>query len=160
MSSIQVVQLNALKPYGKNSRIHSGAQVEQLASSMSEFGFTNPVLVDESMTILAGHGRVLAAIMLGLESAPCIVISGMTELQKQAYVLADNKLAMTSGWNEEVLRSEMENLKAVGFDLDLIGFGKHELAKMLIPQIKTTSDVPEDAGYEHECPSCGHEFNA
>lgn len=119
--------LKELIPYANNSRTHSQEQIKQIASSIKEFGFTNPILIDEKNGIIAGHGRVLAGEMLGIETAPCIVLKGLTEAQKKAYIIADNKLALNAGWNEDLLRVEIERLKELDFNIDLIGFNADEL---------------------------------
>jgi len=111
-----------LIPYANNSRTHSDDQINQVASSIKEFGFTNPILIDEQGGIIAGHGRVMAAKKLGLDDAPCIVLEGLTEAQKKAYVIADNQLAMNAGWDLDVLKLEVETLQELEFDTDLLGF--------------------------------------
>lgn len=113
-----------------NARTHGADQVKQLAASMVEWGFTVPVLVDESGGIIAGHGRVLAAQSLGWGEVPVMVAVGWTDAQKRAYVLADNKLALMSGWDEVVLEDELEALGAAGFDLDLAGFSVGDLSDL------------------------------
>ncbi len=123
--------IEALIPYARNSRTHSDAQVAQIAASIREFGWTNPVLVDGSNGIIAGHGRVLAARKLGFEQVPVIELAHLTESQKRAYVLADNKLAENAGWDDELLRIELEALQAAGFDLSLTGFDDDELAALM-----------------------------
>jgi DNA modification methylase len=125
--AIEHVDVSALVPYARNSRTHSDEQVAQLVASMREFGFTNPVLIDEAGGIIAGHGRVMAAKSLGLESVPCIRLAHLSASQKRAYVIADNKLALNAGWDEAVLRSEMAALKLDSFDLSLLGFSGEEL---------------------------------
>lgn len=119
---IQRMQVSALIPYANNSRTHSDAQVAQVAASMKEWGWTNPILVDEEGMIIAGHGRVLAARKLGLSEVPAMVASGWTEAQKKAYVLADNQLALNAGWDVELLQTELQGLGEAGFDLGLLGF--------------------------------------
>jgi hypothetical protein len=123
--------LGELIPYARNPRTHTEAQVAQIAASIREFGWTNPVLVDGSNGIIAGHGRVLAARKLGLERAPVIELAHMSEPQKRAYVLADNQLALNAGWDEALLRLELADLSDLGFDLGLIGFGEGELERLL-----------------------------
>ena len=123
--------IEALIPYARNSRTHSDAQVAQIAASIREFGWTNPVLVDGSNGIIAGHGRVLAARKLGFDQVPVIELAHLTESQKRAYVLADNKLAENAGWDDELLRIELEALQAAGFDLSLTGFADDELAVLM-----------------------------
>jgi ParB-like chromosome segregation protein Spo0J len=123
--------LGELIPYARNPRTHTDAQVAQIAASIREFGWTNPVLVDGANGIIAGHGRMLAARKLGLERVPVIELARMTEAQKRAYVLADNQLALNAGWDEALLRFELADLSKLGFDLGLIGFGDGELERLL-----------------------------
>jgi DNA modification methylase len=123
--------LGELIPYARNPRTHSDAQVAQIAASIREFGWTNPVLIDRASGIIAGHGRVLAAGKLGLERVPVIELAHMSEAQKRAYVLADNQLALNAGWDDELLRLELADLSELGFDLGLIGFGEGELERLL-----------------------------
>lgn len=111
-----------LVPYARNARTHSPAQVAQLAASIREFGWTNPVLIDEAGGIIAGHGRVLAAREMGMQAVPCLRLTGLTEAQKRAYVIADNKLALNAGWDEALLEAEIEALADMGFDIALTGF--------------------------------------
>ncbi len=122
----------ALVPYARNARTHSDEQVAQIAASIREFGWTSPVLVDEQGTIVAGHGRVLAAQRLGLREVPVMVAAGWSEAKRRAYVIADNKLALNAGWDEELLRLELGELKGLGIDLGLTGFGELELEKLLL----------------------------
>jgi DNA modification methylase len=133
MDDLQIAwrPLGELIPYARNPRTHSGAQVAQIAASVREFGWTNPVLVDGANGIIAGHGRVLAARKLGLERVPVIELAHMSEAQKRAYVLADNQLALNAGWDEALLRLELADLSELGFDLGLIGFGPGELEQLL-----------------------------
>lgn len=123
---------DALIPYARNSRTHDDRQVAQIAASIREFGFTNPVLIDSADEIIAGHGRVLAAQLLGMPEVPVIVLAHLTDAQKRAYVIADNKLALNAGWNEELLHLEMLDLAAAKFDLDLTGFGELERADLAL----------------------------
>ncbi len=120
-----------LVPYAKNARTHSQAQVGKIAASIEEFGFTNPVLIDEQDGIIAGHGRVMAAQLLGLPTVPCIVLTGLTPNQRRAYVLADNKIALESGWDKDLLSEELEALSLEGYDLSLTGFNENELLNLL-----------------------------
>jgi DNA modification methylase len=120
----------ALVPYARNARTHSDAQVRQIAASIREWGWTQPVLVDEAGMVIAGHGRLLAAESLGIGEVPVIVARGWSEAQKRAYVLADNKLAENAGWDEALLKIEVADLTALGFDLPLMGFSDKELARL------------------------------
>jgi DNA modification methylase len=124
--------VSGLIPYARNARTHSDEQVAQIAASIREWGWTMPVLVDEAGTIVAGHGRVLAAQRLGLPEVPVMVATGWSEAKRRAYVIADNKLALNAGWDEELLRLELGELKGLGVDLGLTGFGELELEKLLI----------------------------
>ena len=119
--------VDSLIPYARNARTHSDAQVAQIAASIREFGWTNPILVDGESGIIAGHGRLLAARKLGMEQVPCIELAGLTETQRKAYILADNKLAMNAGWDEDMLRLELGELAAMDFDTLLTGFSDEEL---------------------------------
>ena len=120
-----------LLPYARNARTHSDAQVAQLASSIKEFGFNNPVAIDGDGMILCGHGRVMAAQRLGLDEVPTVCLSHLSELQKKAYILADNKLALNAGWDNDMLKIELEDLKSSDFNLDLIGFSNEELDEIM-----------------------------
>ncbi len=124
---IELRPLASLLPYARNARTHSEAQVAQIAASMTEFGWTNPILVDGRNGIIAGHGRVLAARHLGLAQVPVIELGHLSDTQKRAYVLADNKLALNAGWDEEMLRIELEALREEAFDIDLTGFSADEV---------------------------------
>ena len=122
--------IDRLVPYAKNSRTHSEEQIAQIAASIKEWGFTTAVLVDEQGGIIAGHGRVLAARKLGMDLLPVMVAEGWSEPQKRAYVIADNKLAMNAGWDNELLKLELKDLDLNGFDLTLTGFGLEEMAEL------------------------------
>jgi len=128
---IEQVKIDKLIPYVRNSRTHSDAQVAQIAASIKEFGFTNPVLIDETGSIIAGHGRVMAARKLAITDIPSIRLTHLTEAQKKAYIIADNKLALNAGWDDEMLAVELTDLKDMGFDLDLTGFSTDEIAALL-----------------------------
>lgn len=128
---IKMVPLSDLKPYEKNARTHSKEQIAQVAASIKEFGFTNPVLIDKSGGIVAGHCRALAAASLGMNEVPTITLSDLTPTQVRAYIIADNKLALNAGWDEELLGAELLDLKSEGFDISLTGFDDDELAKLL-----------------------------
>lgn len=131
-SEILQMPVADLVPYSRNARTHSEAQVLQIADSIREFGFTNPVLVSDDNSIIAGHGRVLAAQSLGLETVPCIRLSHLTDAQRRAYILADNKLALNAGWDDELLRLELGELRDEGFALGLIGFSGSELDALFL----------------------------
>jgi len=158
--------LEDLIPYARNARTHSDAQVAQIAASIREFGFMNPVLVDGENNIIAGHGRVLAARKLGLETVPCVLHEHLTESQRRAYILADNKLALNAGWDEEMLRIELRELGDMGFDLELTGFGLDEVGTMILEGdgLDAHGDGPKEIDPDsyklgHRCPRCGFEFD-
>jgi DNA modification methylase len=137
-----VVPVEALIPYAMNSRTHSDAQVAQLAASIREFGFTNPILVDEQSNLIAGHGRLLAARKLGLTEVPAVVVTGLDDRKRRALIIADNKLALNAGWDEEALRVEMEDL---GADYgELMGFSQEELSDILNAVEPTEGLTDED----------------
>lgn len=123
--------IDRLKPYDRNARTHDDGQVAKIAASMSEFGFTNPLLVDSADGIIAGHGRLMAAKQLGLATVPVIVLDHLTDAQRRAYIIADNRLALDAGWDEAVLAEELAALQGEGFDLELTGFNDDELDKLL-----------------------------
>lgn len=145
---ITYLPLDGLIPYANNSRTHSEAQVAQIAASIREFGFTNPVLIDEDGGIIAGHGRVMAARKLALDLVPTIMLAGLTETQRKAYVIADNKLALNAGWDDELLALELQELGEIGFDLELTGFTQEEIDALTpeqIPEGLTDEDVVPEA---------------
>ena len=157
-------KINELKPYENNSRTHDESQIKQICESIKEYGWTNPVLIDEKGIIIAGNGRVEAGKKLDIKEVPCIVLSGLTEAQKKAYVIADNKMALNAGWDFNLLSLELENLKELDFDLELTGFSADEIDGLL----STNEDI-ENNDYEeqdlkenntqlHKCPECGCEF--
>ena len=119
---VEYKSVDKLIPYVNNARTHDEKQVTQIAASIKEFGFNNPILMDGDNGVVAGHGRLMAAKKLGLKEVPCIELSHLSEVQKKAYILADNKLALNAGWDDEMLKNELESLKAMDFDLSLAGF--------------------------------------
>ncbi len=119
---IEHIAVSKLTPYARNSRTHSPQQIAQVAASIQEFGFTNPVLIDSDGGIIAGHGRVMAAQSIGLDRVPCIRLAHLSDAQKRAYIIADNKLALNAGWDENILALELKDLGELGFDLELTGF--------------------------------------
>jgi ParB-like chromosome segregation protein Spo0J len=125
--NIEQVDIAKLIPYVNNARVHSEDQVLQIASSIKEFGFNNPVLVDKENGIVAGHGRVMAAKKLGITVVPCIRLDHLTEAQRKAYIIADNKIALNSTWDKDLLMVEIDSLKELDIDLDLLGFDESEL---------------------------------
>lgn len=138
---IELWPLERLKPYERNARTHSAEQIAQIAASIVEFGFTNPILVDSGAGIIAGHGRLSAAQQLGLSTVPVVVLDHLSERQRRAYVLADNQLALNAGWDLELLRTELQDLVADDFDLSVIGFSDEELADLL-PEVEELDAEP------------------
>ena len=122
MRRYENVKIEKLKPYENNARTHSEEQVEKISRSIKEFGFINPVLIDSNFGIIAGHGRVLGAKKLGMKEVPCLFVEDLTDEQKRAYILADNKLALDAGWDDEILREEIKALADLDFDVSLTGF--------------------------------------
>lgn len=146
--TIQVEQrpVSALIPYARNSRTHSDAQIAQIAASIREFGWTNPILIGSDDGIIAGHGRLLAARQLGQTEVPCIVLEGLTETQKRALIIADNKLAMNAGWDNAMLALEIGEIGEADFDLSLLGFSEDELAALTAEKtdgLTDPDDIPE-----------------
>ncbi len=162
---IQQIQLDRLIPYARNARTHSPEQVAEIAASIKEFGFNNPILLRDDLTIVAGHGRTLAARKLGMESVPCVFLSHLTEAQARAYVLVDNQVATHAGWDLELLRVELDEVGASGFDPGLLGFGDQDFSALFgHPGTQEDAETP-NAGQEEvspqvvNCPKCGHQFS-
>jgi len=155
-----------LIPYARNSRTHSDEQVAQIAASIKEFGWTNPILTDGDNGLIAGHGRLLAARKLGHKEVPTIELTGLTDTQKKAYIIADNKLALNAGWDDEMLKIEIADLLADGFTLSVLGFDADELQKLLdVPEFEPATQDDQSKLDELEpkwiaCPHCGKEFDA
>jgi len=163
MTELEIVYKDPqeLTAYEMNSRQHSDEQVEQIAASIMEFGFTNPVLIDKASGIIAGHGRVLAAIKLQHEFIPTITLDDLSDEQKKAYVIADNQLAMNATWDKDILKLELDALQAAGFDLGIVGFDEAELADLMFdePPPKDFKEFDEDIATDHKCPKCGYEWS-
>lgn len=169
-------RVSDLIPYARNSRTHSDEQVAQIAASIKEFGFTNPVLVDGDNGIIAGHGRVLAARKLGMDTVPVVELAHLSEAQKRAYVIADNKLALNAGWDNDLLALEFAELQELGFDLSLTGFSTDEIGALAPVQLTeglTDEDAVPEApadpvtkpgdvwllGAHFECSECKKQFS-
>lgn len=129
-TKMELVSIDKLIPYINNARTHSPEQVNKLRSSLREFGFINPVIIDKDYNVIAGHGRILAAREEHIDEVPCVFVDYLTEAQKKAYILADNRMAMDAGWDEELLRIEIEALQAEAFDVSLTGFDDQEIADL------------------------------
>ena len=147
MRKYENVKIDRLKPYKNNARTHSDEQVEKIMRSIEEFGFINPVLIDGDYGIIAGHGRVMGAKRLGMTEVPCLFIEDLTEAQKRAYILADNKLALDAGWDDELLKIELEELSAMNFDITLTGFELEDI------EVDDYSSGAEEDDYEVETPA-------
>lgn len=147
---IILIKIDELKEYGKNARTHTAEQVAQVAASIKEFGFTNPVLIDESNEIIAGHGRTASARSIGMTEVPAIRLEGLTDAQKRALRIADNKLALNSGWDNDLLSEELEALKFEDFNIDVVGFSSEELDELLTEATQTMTDtqIAEDTAPE------------
>ncbi len=141
ISSMTLVPVEKLVPYINNARTHSAEQIQKLRSSIREFGFINPVIIDKDYGIIAGHGRVAAAKEEGISEVPCVLVDYLTEPQKKAYILADNRFALDAGWDEELLRIEIESLQGADFDIALTGFDEKEIADLFAA---TGDDVKDD----------------
>lgn len=180
--AIKYRKVETLKPYLNNARVHSDAQVKQIVRSIEEYGWTNPILIDGKNGIIAGHGRLAAALMMELDSVPVIELSSMSDAQKRAYIIADNKLVEESGWDKVWLIGELQSLGDLDFDLTLTGFDPAELTTLLgepyLPTLEPTVDTSEvtedqvdkaaekletqfytdDDSFNILCPKCGHEY--
>ena len=139
-SELQLVPVSRLVPYVNNARTHSPEQIAKLRSSLREFGFINPVIIDRDYGVIAGHGRILAAKEEGITEVPCVFADHLTEAQKKAYIIADNRMAMDAGWDEELLRVEIEALQAADFDPLLTGFDEKELADLFGEEEESIED--------------------
>jgi len=162
---IEQLKVGDLIPYVNNSRTHSDEQVTQVASSIKEFGFTNPILIDGDGGIIAGHGRLMAAKKLGLVEVPCIRLGHLSEAQRKAYVIADNQLAINSEWDLDLLKIELEELDNFDFDLKLLGFDIDELNKIIKGADFEPATEDEQGKLDEldpkwcQCPHCGKEFD-
>tara|TARA_R110002020_G_scaffold122857_2_gene278771 strand:+ start:256 stop:828 length:573 start_codon:yes stop_codon:yes gene_type:complete len=161
--AIEYRNIDSLIPYINNARIHSDEQVAQIAASIKEFGWTNPVLVDGNNGIIAGHGRVLAARKLEATEIPVIELQGLSEAQRRAYILADNRLAENATWDTDLFPLEVQELAALNFNLSLVGLSEFEMKYILNPDAGNAPDEFEDIDpdvdqFNHECPKCHYEW--
>ena len=142
---LQIVyrKVEDLIPYEKNSRTHSEEQIEKVVASIKEFGWTNPILIDEDQGIIAGHGRLEAAKRLGMKEVPVLVLTGLTEAQKRAYIIADNKLALEAGWDEDLLREELDWLTQHDYSTEVTGFDFEDLQSLLSVNLETAAEESE-----------------
>ena len=160
-------KVTELIPYVKNSRTHSDEQIAQIAASIKEFGWTNPILVDGSNGIIAGHGRLMAARKLGYKEVPTIELADLTETQKKAYIIADNRLALNAGWDNEMLTIELNDLVADGFAIEVLGFDPAEIQTLINGGPDFEPATEDEQGKLDQldpkwisCPHCGKEFDA
>lgn len=151
-TEMQLVDINKLIPYVNNARTHNAEQINKLRSSLREFGFINPVIIDRDFNVIAGHGRIMAAKEEGIKEVPCVFVDYLTEAQKKAYIIADNRMALDAGWDEELLKVEIEALQAEDFDLGLTGFDEKELASLFDSDSEAQEDdFDVDAELEKPC---------
>lgn len=170
---LTMVPIDDLVPYANNARTHPAQQIAQIRSSLREFGFVTPVLIDFNNNIIAGHGRVLAARAEGMTEVPCVLVSNLTEAQRKAYILADNRLSETSAWDKDLLKIELQGLEELKFDTGITGFDAKDLDAIHVseydraapggsdPTPESADDTPESSAEpEHliRCPKCGFEF--
>lgn len=159
MRRYENVAIDKLIPYENNARTHSDAQVDKIARSIEQFGFINPVLIDSDYMIIAGHGRVLGAKQIGMTEVPCIFVEDLTETQKRAYILADNKLALDAGWDDEILKVELQELKELNFDITLTGFEDYDASDINIDNFfEQSENQKEKEPKKIQCPHCGEWF--
>ena len=160
-TKIEQIDIKKLIPYARNSRTHSDIQVSQIAASIKEFGFTNPVLISDTYDIIAGHGRVLAAKKLGWDSVPCIRLDHLTDTQRRAYVIADNSIALNSDWNFDMLSVEIDELNDHKFDVSVLAFTNEQLSELIgSPEDPVDNELKADEKTRDTCicPKCHHEF--
>jgi len=174
---LTMVPIDDLIPYANNAKKHSAKQINQIRASLREFGFVTPVLIDFDNNIIAGHGRVEAARAEGMREVPCVLVTNLTEAQRKAYILADNRLSETAAWDAELLQIELEGLEALHFDTGIIGFDAESLREIEVnaytraaPGQGESSEADAAAAPEHDapntpphtcrCPKCGFEFDA
>lgn len=163
---LELRNVGELVPYERNSRTHSKEQVAQIAASIAEFGWTNPIIIDAAGDIIAGHGRLEAAKLLGMQKVPCVVIDHLTDAQRKALVIADNKLALNANWDFKILTDELMELDHLNYDMQLTGFSEKELDLLLGGNENERKRVGVKeytreafSEFDHECPKCGFSFN-
>jgi len=147
---VEFRKTSELIPYARNSRKHSEEQILQIASSIKEFGFTKPVLIDENSSIIAGHGAVLAALKMGMDEVPTITLPHLSESQKRAYIIADNRIALNSSWDEEMLNIELSDLSDESFNLSVLGFSDQELSKILESEASINDEIDDGIDYQEK----------
>ena len=150
-TEMKLVPVDRLIPYVNNARTHSKEQIAKLRASIREFGFVNPVIIDRDFSVIAGHGRIAAAREENIAEVPCVFVDHLTEAQKKAYILADNRMALDAGWDEDILRVELESLEEMGYDLGLTGFDEKELASLFPKDEAKEDDFDVDAELQKPC---------
>lgn len=159
MRRYENVKIDKLIPYENNARTHSPEQIEKIAKSIEQFGFINPVLIDGDYGIIAGHGRVEGAKQLGMTEVPCIFVEDLTETQKRAYILADNKLTLDAGWDDLILKEELQALEDLNFDITLTGFEEYDISDINIDGFfEQAGEQKEKEPKKIQCPHCGEWF--
>ena len=154
------IEIQKLIPYKNNAKIHGAAQLEKLKSSIERFGFITPCLIDKNFNLIAGHGRLMAAKELGMEKVPCIFVEGLSETQRKAYIIADNKLGEIAEWDMELLDQEIQELTEAGFDITLTGFDfDNTLSEEIHEGVEIEMESLGDESFKHECPECGFKFD-
>ena len=163
--SVNYKKTEDLIPYINNSRTHDNVHIKQIASSIKEFGFTNPILIDENNMTIAGHGRLMAAKSLNIDEVPTITLTDLNEEQRKAYVIADNKLALNAGWDMGILKDELQALSDMDYNLDVLGFDVDEI-KLILDEVNFEPATEDEQGQLDEldpkwinCPHCGKEFD-
>lgn len=158
---IEMIDIELLKPYERNARLHSQAQIEKVAASIKEFGFTNPILIGEDNVVAAGHCRLEAAKLLGLKEVPTVKLSHLSKEKIRLYTIADNKLALDSTWDNDLLNAELVELTDLGFDISLTGFDDISELSKPIKEYTGAKELDEKdfQDFENKCPKCGFEFN-
>ena len=163
--SVNYKKTEDLIPYINNSRTHDNVHIKQIASSIKEFGFTNPILIDENNMTIAGHGRLMAAKSLNIDEVPTITLTDLNEEQRKAYVIADNKLALNAGWDMGILKDELQALSDMDYNLDVLGFDVDEI-KLILDEVNFEIVTEDEQGQLDEldpkwinCPHCGKEFD-
>ena len=160
IKELQSVEIAKIKPYKNNAKIHGKNQLKKLQESISEFGFVTPCLIDQDFNLIAGHGRVEAAKAMGMKEVPCVFVEELTEQQRKAYILADNKLSELAEWDLEILNQELAELSEAGMDITLVGFElNNEITQELNDGVEISIESLGDENFKYECPECGFRFD-
>ena len=160
IKELQSVEIAKIKPYKNNAKIHGKNQLKKLQESISEFGFLTPCLIDQDFNLIAGHGRVEAAKALGMKEVPCVFVEELTEQQRKAYILADNKLSELAEWDLEILNQELTELSEAGMNITLVGFElNNEITQELNDGVEISIESLGDENFKYECPECGFRFD-